>query len=232
VTQNLPPPTGVTTLANGASGGIKQTNHTGGGVVVSETRQEQYVDPQSARFFGNEFKIYNEVRLLLLVLLSGALGGSVHALRSLAWYVGNREFVRSWVLFYCMKPFVGSGLGVIFYFVVRGGFFAPSADFSNTSPFGFCALAALIGLFSESAVLKLKEIADTIFSRPRPGADARPQGSSNNPPPPPSGSGGGAPQPSPTRPLPGAPNPPPPGLKKATPSATTPASAAPPSLPN
>jgi hypothetical protein len=66
-------------------------------------------------------------------------------------------------------------LAMIFYVVVRGGFFSPQTTFENTSPFGFAALAALVGLFSEQAVLKLKTVAETVLERPAPGANASPQ---------------------------------------------------------
>lgn len=54
-----------------------------------------------------------------------------------------------------MQPFPGTALAVVFYLVIRGGFFSPQAGFRQTSPFGFAALAALLGIFSERAVLKL-----------------------------------------------------------------------------
>ena len=41
------------------------------------------------RFLTSEFSVSGEVRLIVIVVLSGALGGTVHALRSLYWYVGN-----------------------------------------------------------------------------------------------------------------------------------------------
>jgi len=105
----------------------------------------------------------------------------MHALRSLYWYTGNRMMVWSWVAFYLLLPVTGAILAVIFYFVVRGGFFSPQSSFDNTSPFGFAALAALVGLFSPQATLKLKEIAETIFSKPGAGTDNKPQESSQAP---------------------------------------------------
>lgn len=131
-----------------------------------------YPDPQPSNLFGLQIMLCNDVRLFLLVLLAGALGACVHAVRSISWYVGNRSFVTSWLLYYYLRPFMGAGLAAIFYFVIRGGFFSPTANFSETSPFGFCALATLIGLFSENAVLKLKDIADVFFVKPKTGADA------------------------------------------------------------
>ncbi|MFB0537882.1 MAG: hypothetical protein ACETWR_23190 [Anaerolineae bacterium] len=129
----------------------------------------------SATFLFRRFSISDEVRLLLIVALSGALGSLVHALRSLSWYIGNRDLVRSWLARYILLPFVGSTLGLLFYFVIRAGFFSPEATVQQTSPFGFAALAGLVGLFSEQAVLKLKEVAEILLTKPQPGADAKPQ---------------------------------------------------------
>ena len=121
------------------------------------------------------FEIWDEVRLLLIVILAGALGSLVHTVRSVYWYVGNRKLKWSWLAKYLLQPFAGSALAMIFYVVVRGGFFSPQTTFESTSPFGFAALAALVGLFSEQAVLKLKTVAETVLERPAPGANASPQ---------------------------------------------------------
>ncbi|MBI5952645.1 MAG: hypothetical protein HY865_13395 [Chloroflexi bacterium] len=110
------------------------------------------------------FSVSSEVRMILLVLMAGALGSLIHGFRSLFWYVGNRAFVRSWILMYFLLPFIGSSLSLIFYFVIRGGLFSPNATVDATSPFGFIGLAGLVGMFSNRAALKLQEIAESIFS--------------------------------------------------------------------
>jgi hypothetical protein len=132
--------------------------------------------------FGWPFEIWDEVRLLLIVILAGALGSLVHTVRSVYWYVGNRKLKWSWLAKYILQPFAGSALSVIFYVVIRGGFFSPQTTFENTSPFGFAALAALVGLFSEQAVLKLKKVAEMVLERPTPGADATEQEEDSSPP--------------------------------------------------
>jgi len=139
--------------------------------------KKELPDPETIYFFSGRLSavIYLETRLLLLVMLSGALGSLMHSLRSLYWYTGNRMMVWSWVGFYVLLPVTGAMLAVIFYFVVRGGFFSPQASFDQTSPFGFAALSALVGLFSPQATLKLKEIAETIFTKPGAGTDTKPQ---------------------------------------------------------
>ena len=90
--------------------------------------------------------------------------------------------VWSWMAFYLLLPVTGAILAIIFYFVVRGGFFSSTASFETTSPFGFAALSALVGLFRPQATLKLKEIAETIFAKPGDGTDSKPQETSSQAP--------------------------------------------------
>jgi IPT/TIG domain len=111
--------------------------------------------------------------LFLIAILSGALGSLLHSLRSLYWYAGNRKLVWSWAIMYMLLPFSGSVLATIFYIIIRAGFL-PSSGTTPTvpnTPYGFAALGALVGLFSEEAVLKLKQVAETVFARTPPGKD-------------------------------------------------------------
>lgn len=130
----------------------------------------------SATAEGSELKIFNfvfstEANLVIVVALSGALGGLVYSLRSFYKYVGNRKLIWSWFAMYILLPFVGTCMGLVFYLVVRAGFFSPEANVDQTSPFGFAALAALVGLFSEQAILKLKDVSETVFTKGEVGKD-------------------------------------------------------------
>lgn len=133
------------------------------------------ITPQQVTFFFGTFSVSSELRLLLIVALSGALGSIVHTLRSFYWYVGNRDLKYSWLPMYFERPFVAATLAIIVYLVIRGGFFSPAATVEETSPFSFAALAALVGMFSGQAALKLKDIAETLFTKPKPGQDSVPQ---------------------------------------------------------
>ena len=117
------------------------------------------------------FSLSDDACLLITVALAGALGSLVHVLRSFYNYVGNRELKWSWLPMYIMLPIVGANLGLVFYLIIRGGFFSSTATVQETSFFGFAALAALAGLFSEQAVLKLKIIAETMLIKPKKGKD-------------------------------------------------------------
>ena len=61
---------------------------------------------------GYELKILNfifpkEANLVIVVALSGAMGGLVHSLRSFYKYVGNRKLIWSWFAMYILFPLVG-----------------------------------------------------------------------------------------------------------------------------
>jgi hypothetical protein len=116
------------------------------------------------KVFGWRTKVHQELWLILLVFLIGAFGASVAGLASLADYLGERQLLESWFTFYLARPFIGGGLAFIFYLVLRGGFLI-GTDYGTpaVNPFGLAAVAALVGMFSSRASLKLKEIADSVF---------------------------------------------------------------------
>ncbi len=131
--------------------------------------------PLSVNLWFWNFTISDEIGLLLIVAFAGGLGSQVRSMRSLSWYVGNRMLKRSWLLQYFLTPLVGAGLALIFYFVIRGGFFATETTAQQTSIYGFAGLAGLVGMFSEQAILKLKSVTETLFTKPKPGLDAKAQ---------------------------------------------------------
>ncbi len=128
-----------------------------------------------AKFLFWAFSISDEARLLLIVVLAGALGGQVRSLRSLTWYVGNKKLKRSWLLQYILTPFVGAILAAVFYFIIRGCFFPANTTAQQTSVYGFAGLATLVGIASEPIALKLKQVTDTLFTKPIQGKDSDPQ---------------------------------------------------------
>ncbi len=103
--------------------------------------------------------------LLLLVPLVGALGATIHSLRSFYAYVGEGQLAWRWVVKYLLMPFVGAALAEVFYLVIRGGFFSPTADAGAISPWGICAVSALVGLFTGNALNRLGKVADAIFDK-------------------------------------------------------------------
>ena len=109
-----------------------------------------------------------EERLLLLVIIAGALGSFIHASTSFADYVGNKDFAASWTWWYVLRPLVGISLALVIYFVIRGGLLllvtgGGATEAKDVNPFGVAALTCLAGMFSKQATDKLNEVFSTIF---------------------------------------------------------------------
>lgn len=100
------------------------------------------------------------------MVIAGALGSLVHATTSFVSYVGNRSFRSSWILWYYLRPLVGIGIALIFYFLLRGGLLLVSTvpDVrTGINPFGIAAIVSLAGMFSKQATDKLSEVFDSLF---------------------------------------------------------------------
>jgi hypothetical protein len=126
---------------------------------------------QRVSYFGWQHSVSHDRLFFVVIALAGALGGLLHTVRSITWYVGNRRLFWSWIPFNLMLPVVGALGGTIFYLVLRAGLFAPSASTDDTSPYGFAAVAVLVGLFSEQALEKLRQVAANLFAESPKGAD-------------------------------------------------------------
>ncbi len=62
-----------------------------------------------------------------------------------------------------MRPFIGTALAVIVYFVVQGGLIAGTSGAGSLSPYGVAAIAGLAGMFSKQATDKLREVFENLF---------------------------------------------------------------------
>lgn len=161
-----PPPTGDNQKPPATSSGT--TNSSEGGIQKQTTEQDQ--GPWKIGFLWvTDQEITLNESLFLIVMASGSLGALLRALRSFYWYAGNRELKWSWSSMYVLLPFTGGLVATVFYLIVRGGFVTKPPG--NDTAFGFAALGSLVGLFSEEAILKLKQISETVFTKSEPGKD-------------------------------------------------------------
>ena len=107
-----------------------------------------------------------EARLILLVFLLGGLGGAIASFNSLANYRGEGALTKSWFLHYLVSPWLGAGVAMLMYLVLRAGFFPGSSDQVEGSaiPWGIVAIAGLTGLFYDKSLLKLQQVFTTVFN--------------------------------------------------------------------
>jgi hypothetical protein len=104
------------------------------------------------------------VALLGLVAVAGVLGSLVHTMDSFALHVADGDFDKAWNWWYLIRPFVGAGLAVLTYLLVRGQLLGLNGSSTALNPYGIAGVAALAGLFSKQAVSKLAEVFDTLFA--------------------------------------------------------------------
>lgn len=132
-----------------------------------EERKEQWASCATIRPFKREFHLSADIRILILVLLVGALGAYVHASQSYATYIGNRKFKNQWTWWYILRIPIGAALALFVYFTARGGLLTGTTPPSRTDDlniFGIMSFAALAGLFSKQVVDKLSEVVSNLFS--------------------------------------------------------------------
>ena len=127
--------------------------------------------PENVRLILFTVSVTKEQGLLTVVLLSGGVGGMIHSLRSYMAYVGNRKFITSWVWWYLLRPFEGAVLAAVFYLVIRGGLMGGTTQ-NGVGPYGIAGVSALVGMFSQQATEKLKDVFETVFTRANTDDDA------------------------------------------------------------
>jgi hypothetical protein len=114
---------------------------------------------------GNEqeYSVINlNAIIFLLVASAGFLGSMIHIASSFTAFIGSNQFLKSWLLWYIVKPFTGASLALVLYFVLRAGLLNVG-DSNIINLFGVVTLAALAGLFSDKASMKLEEVFTVLF---------------------------------------------------------------------
>lgn len=113
------------------------------------------------------FSIHTESRYLLAIITSGTIGALSETAYSFIRYVGTRQFRLSWAMWYLLKPLIGASLALVIYLLVRGGFFAGSAQPQDINLFGLAGLACLAGLNSKEMLEKLESLAKQVLITPQ-----------------------------------------------------------------
>lgn len=111
--------------------------------------------------------------LLLLAILMGSLGATLHAIVSLTAYVGSNKFVSSWFWWYIFRPIVGGVLALLFYFLIALG----KIGGTTLDPSSVALLCGLVGMFADKASTKLSEVFDALIG---PKSDPRANKLTNN----------------------------------------------------
>lgn len=104
---------------------------------------------------------------LLVTMFAGAVGGSVSAVVAYLKHASEvKDFDPAYLPWYAARPVIGLLLGMIGFFLIKGGLLAtlPEVSGQDFNNFGIAAMGALIGLFSKNAIEKLREVFHTVFA--------------------------------------------------------------------
>ncbi|KYK37844.1 MAG: hypothetical protein HXS46_20670 [Theionarchaea archaeon] len=108
--------------------------------------------------------ITEEMQFVLIVAIMGALGGLVYSMTLFAHYIGREDFKTRYWCWYVLRPLIGAILAVILYLAFRGAFFTFSTGTQNLNPSCIAALGGVVGIFSQEAMEKLRELARNLFN--------------------------------------------------------------------
>jgi hypothetical protein len=106
---------------------------------------------------------------MAIAVFAGAIGAAVYAIeRFIVHAVKEGSFGRSYTAWYVLRPLQGSLLAVIFYLLLRGGLLALGTPVSGTATdlnhYGLASLCALVGMFSNDAMQRLRLTFQTLFA--------------------------------------------------------------------
>lgn len=98
-------------------------------------------------------------------ILMGGLGGVVYCLRAV--YLNRSVHNRwdgHWTVWYFLRPLVSSAIGGVAYVILRAGLLVLEAErASESGAFGFLALAFVAGFNVDRFLVRLEEIAQSVW---------------------------------------------------------------------
>jgi len=115
---------------------------------------------------GIEGDACGDLRNLLVTMFAAGIGAMITTILGYLDHASTiKDFDEAFVPWYVARPLIGMLLGIVFYFVIKGGLLATvgSQNASEIDVYGLGAFAALVGLFSKQAVEKLRDVFGTLF---------------------------------------------------------------------
>jgi hypothetical protein len=104
------------------------------------------------------------LRGALLTMFAAGVGSSIATILGYLKHASEQQdFDPAYSAWYIGRPIIGALLGLLFYFVMKGGLVATVASRQEINEFGLVAVGGLVGLFSKNAVEKLREMFNVLF---------------------------------------------------------------------
>ncbi|HSR53174.1 MAG TPA: hypothetical protein VLV83_20310 [Acidobacteriota bacterium] len=116
---------------------------------------------------GDETRI-RELQDAFIAMLAAGVGACISTILAYLQHASEKtDFKLSYAPWYVGRPLMGLMLGLVFYFLLKGGFLATvnatGGQVSDFNDWGLAGVSALVGLFTKNAVEKLREVFQTLF---------------------------------------------------------------------
>lgn len=105
----------------------------------------------------------------LVMMFAAGVGSTITTIMGYLLHASEKkDFDRAYTPWYFARPVMGMLLGLVFYFVLKGGLFVLTVGNSvsraeELNLWSLSAVGALVGLFSKNAIEKLRELFNTLF---------------------------------------------------------------------
>jgi hypothetical protein len=118
---------------------------------------------------GVNSESFRQIQESLVTLFAAGVGSSITTILGYLMHASvKKDFDSSYTPWYFARPVMGMLLGLVFYFVIKGGLFVLTVESSTAGVeemnlWSLSATGALVGLFSKNAIEKLRELFNTLF---------------------------------------------------------------------
>lgn len=120
---------------------------------------------------------HQDAQYLIMAAVAGALGSYIHLASSFIERAGKGSLSTGWIWWYLLRPWIGSALALVLYFVLRAGLITGAGEEGTRAlnPYGVAALAALAGMFSRQATEKLRQVFENVCSTDQSDSESSPE---------------------------------------------------------
>jgi hypothetical protein len=110
----------------------------------------------------------DQINEALVMIFAAGVGSAITTLLAFLRHASNqKDFDRAQLPWYVVRPLNGMMLGLVFYFLIRGGLLLTIGGSvtatQDLNVWGLAGIGSLVGLFSKNAIDKLREIFHVIF---------------------------------------------------------------------
>jgi hypothetical protein len=136
--------------------------------VLWATSRFRPIEEQDANTTGTYWLL-----LVGLTFVAGALGGSLYSLRGLLMHSSQNDYDTHYNYWYFLTPLAGGICGVVVFFLLLGGALTLTVarpqgqtlrNIADLALAPYIALALLAGFASRPFMLKMKDLADSLFA--------------------------------------------------------------------